>query len=133
MGWLGLFIVGVSLYFVPRLAGIPLPRPAVVQLTVGLLFVGVVTRAVGQSMTGLGVDLGVGPVVIGVSGLLTALAIVLYVGTAIFIVLRASDQRAALAAVRPLLVAAMVGWLSYGPSTARFQSTPCTPERRSWI
>ncbi len=114
IGWLGLFIVGVSLYFVPRLAAVPLPRPAVVPWAVGMLFAGVVTRTIGQTTAGLGADGGAGPFVIGLSGFVTLVAIVIYVGTAIFVVLHASDQRSALAAVRPLLVAALAGWLSYG-------------------
>jgi len=103
IGWLGLFIVGVSLYFVPRLTGVPLPRPTVVPLTVGLLFVGVV----GQSVAGLGVDRGFGPSVIGASGVMTLAATVLYVGTALHVILRASEQRAALHIVCPLLAAAL--------------------------
>ena len=114
MGWLGPFIMGVSHYVVPRLAGTPLLRPVVAPLAVCLLFAGVATRAIGQGTMGLGIDHGTGPIVIGLSGLVTLVAIFLYVGTAVYVVLRADEQRAALAAVRPLIVAAMVGWLGYG-------------------
>ncbi|MBI4551188.1 MAG: NnrS family protein [Candidatus Latescibacteria bacterium] len=47
-GWTGLFIIGVSLHFVPRLTGTPLRFPSLARWVCGLLFTAVLVRSITQ-------------------------------------------------------------------------------------
>ena len=49
VGWAGLFIMGVSLYFVPRLTGVPLARPHWCRGILGQLATGLFLRSAGQT------------------------------------------------------------------------------------
>jgi uncharacterized protein involved in response to NO len=49
-GWAGLFIMGVSLYFGPRLVGVPLKAPFLAPWICGLLFSGILIRAITQPL-----------------------------------------------------------------------------------
>lgn len=48
VGWAGVFIMGVSLYFIPRLAGVPLARPQWCTGILGLMTTGLCLRSLGQ-------------------------------------------------------------------------------------
>src|SRR5450759_4152412 len=55
-GWAGLFVLGVALYFLPRLRGTPLVGARLVPWLLGSMIVGLVLRAVSQP--GLATNLG---------------------------------------------------------------------------
>ncbi len=49
-GWAGLFVVGVALYFLPRLRGIPLARPELLPWILGIYVLGLVLRFLSQPL-----------------------------------------------------------------------------------
>lgn len=51
-GWVGLFILAVGFYFLPRLRGAPLARPTWVPWIAALMVAGIVLRAAGQITMG---------------------------------------------------------------------------------
>ena len=50
IGWVGLLIMGVSLYFLPRLSGIPIVKPQWPKWILALMTVGLMLRAIGQML-----------------------------------------------------------------------------------
>lgn len=50
MGWAGLFIVGISLHFIPRLAGAPITQPRRLEAILWTLSAGLVLRFVAHSI-----------------------------------------------------------------------------------
>jgi uncharacterized protein involved in response to NO len=118
MGWVGLFVMGISLHFLPRLAGSPIQNKRCLKYIAWLVGCGLVLRSVGSSalpyvvQTQVVVPLAWSLVV---SGLLVWAGIFGY----IFIVMRLLWQmsqatRRAFAAVRPFLALTVAGWLLYG-------------------
>jgi uncharacterized protein involved in response to NO len=112
IGWLGLFIMGVSLFFVPRLSGVPLILPKLAGWAVGLLLTGAILRGIGQPAL---VFANVPSVRLGlpVSAILEAAGICVYLFLILSSVLRASTDRAALMSIRPYLVVSVVGWATF--------------------
>ena len=118
IGWAGLFIMGISLHFVPRLAGVPIARPPWLGRILCLMAAGLALRSVGHAvlpyLTATSARL---PVVwlVAVSGVLEWLGILLYVGLLLSIFRRAGDirQHPALRAVRPYFGMMVSGWLLY--------------------
>lgn len=49
MGWTGLFIISVTLHFIPRLIGTPIAQPRLVHWVLGLLVSGLIVRGLAQS------------------------------------------------------------------------------------
>ena len=57
LGWIGLFIIGVSLYFLPRLAGTPPPPcPRLPAWILRFLVSGILLRAVSQPLLAAGAE-----------------------------------------------------------------------------
>ena len=116
MGWTGLFIVGVSLYFVPRLAGVPLRFPRLVPWICATLPVGILLRTLAQPLLDatipetvrLGLRWGM-----GLSGLAEGAGVGLYLALLIGTVRRAARDRPALRSVRIFLGMAVCGWALY--------------------
>lgn len=52
-GWAGLFVIGVSLHFMPRLRGNPLALPRLVPWILGALITGLLLRAISQPLATL--------------------------------------------------------------------------------
>ena len=112
-GWLGLFIMGVSLHFIPRFAGAALPMPALARWIWILLSFAVVGRC-GQLALSATVAVEVrfwGRWVLAAAGVAEILAVLLYV-LLLGLILRSGDPRRQ--AIRPLLpyfLSALCGWL----------------------
>ncbi len=49
-GWAGLFVIGIALYFLPRLRGIPLAQPALLPWILGVLVSSLLLRFLGQPL-----------------------------------------------------------------------------------
>ncbi len=49
LGWTGLFIISISLHFIPRLIGTPIDQPRLVHWVLGLLVSGLIVRGLAQS------------------------------------------------------------------------------------
>jgi hypothetical protein len=115
VGWAGLFIMGVSLYFMPRLAGVPLARPQWCTGILGLMATGLGLRSMGQiallvlrtPVVGLWLLIG--------SGLLEWCGILLYVFLLLGTMrgLEGGHGRPALLAVRPYVGMMVGGWSVY--------------------
>ncbi len=112
IGWLGLFITGVSLFFVPRLSGVPLKYPRLIVWAVGLLLSGVILRTVIQPLLVYTLN-PVFPFFLPLSALLEAGGITLYLFLILSSVLRASQDRTALSTVLPFLVSTVIGWSGF--------------------
>jgi uncharacterized protein involved in response to NO len=112
IGWLGLFIVGVSLFFVPRLSGVPLQSPRLVVWVVSFLLGGVCLRGVLQPILPF---FHHGAVLAGLllSAFLEAVGIAIYLYLILSSVLRASVDRSALMSIRPYLVSTICGWIGF--------------------
>ena len=116
MGWTGLFIVGVSLFFVPRLAGVPLRFPGLLPWICALLTAGILLRAGAQPLLSAsisaplrsGLRLG-----LGVSAIAEAIGVGLYLFLLLAAVLRAAPHRRSLHSVRIYLLMAVFGWIGY--------------------
>jgi uncharacterized protein involved in response to NO len=118
VGWAGVFIMGISLHFIPRLASFPLPHPERVRYILWLMVPGLLLRTVGGTVLAsfeespLFVPLSW---LVGASGLLEAGAIVLYVSLLIG-TMRGSDhvrRLPAIGAVKPFFGMMAAGWILY--------------------
>lgn len=118
VGWAGVFIMGISLHFIPRLASFPLPHPERMNRILWLMVPGLVFRGIGGMVLG---SLQDNPFfvplswLVGASGLLEAGAIALYVSLLIGTVRGSSkiSKLPALSAVKPYFGMMAVGWILY--------------------
>ena len=118
IGWAGLCIMGISLHFVPRLAGVPIARPPWLARILWLMAAGLVLRSVSHAVLPyLTATSALLPVawLAAVSGGLEWLGILLYVGLLLSTLRGAGDlrQHSALRAVRPYFGMMVSGWLLY--------------------
>lgn len=118
IGWVGVFIMGISLHFIPRLASFPLPHPERMRWVLRLMVPGLLLRAVGgallPSIEGSPIFAPLRWLVV-ISGILEGGAIALYVSLLIE-TMRGSDQARrlpALSAVKPYFGMMAVGWVLY--------------------
>ena len=118
VGWAGLFVMGISLHFIPRLAGVPIARPQWLSRLVWLMAAGLTMRTCGHAIVPYLHGHATYPVVAWLlvfSGLLEWLAVAGYVG--ILYSLRRGvvdvSQRPALLAVQPYFGMMASGWLLY--------------------
>lgn len=118
VGWAGVFIMGISLHFIPRLASFPLPHPERMDYILWLMVPGLLLRAIGGTVLAFLED---SPLfvplswLVGASGLLEAGAIVLYISLLIGTV-RGSNKISklpALSAVKPYFAMMAGGWILY--------------------
>ncbi len=116
VGWAGLFIMGVSLFFLPRLAATPLTRPGwvtpVLGCTVGGLLLEALARLVGPRSSGVPRGTVLGLQVLGAG--LTALGVLGYG----FVLVetfwpKRRKQDGAIRPVEPFLALTFVGWGTY--------------------
>ena len=117
VGWTGLLIMGVSLHFLPRLAGLPIVQPHRIPWILRLMLWGLVLRTVGQTLLPY-VTLRPWFVLLTcltvLSGLLEWSGIFLYIRTILGTLRsRTTPLRPALRMVKPYLLAALCGWGGY--------------------
>lgn len=119
VGWAGLFIIGISLYFIPRLAGIPLSHPEWLSRILWLITAGLAMRAVAHSFLPYlhtPIFFQTLSAVIVLSGLLELAGIIVYIAlllTSIRAVSRSGKERPALQSVKPYFAMMQVGWILY--------------------
>ncbi len=119
VGWAGLFIIGISLHFIPRLAGIPIAQPQWIPRIQFLMATGLIVRAIFHSILPYVTALAVFQILslaVAISGWLELAGIASY----IFLVLRSlravrqtGKERPALQAVKPYFAMMFSGWLIY--------------------
>ncbi|MCC7262902.1 MAG: hypothetical protein IT369_10305 [Candidatus Latescibacteria bacterium] len=112
-GWLGLFIMGVSLYFVPRFSGTPLRWPALQQAIWVLTGAAMLGRLTGQLWLSGEPGNGAGAGVLGLAGLAGGLAVLCYL-LLLASALRRAPRHQAITQVKPFLLTALCGWLLAG-------------------
>lgn len=119
VSWAGLFIIGISLHFIPRLAGIPLAKPHWRNRILWLLAAGLLLRSLGQSLLPyLQESAWQAPVAwaVAVSGVLEWAGVLAYTGLLWSTMRHVADagQRPALAQVKPFFLMMLAGWNLYG-------------------
>jgi uncharacterized protein involved in response to NO len=118
VGWVGLFVMGMSLHFLPRLAGYPIQHERYLGHIVWLVGLGLVLRSIGQSVLPYLAQSQVFiPILWGIvgSGVLIWLGILFYVYLLLGIFCRAHNTASrALLAIRPYVALMIAGWLLYG-------------------
>ena len=116
LGWIGLFIIGVSLYFLPRLAGAPLRYPRLPPRILCLLATGVLLRGFSQPLLAAGIDKPLHTGLrwaLGLSGIVEATGIFCYLLLLLATFRNAAPDRPAFQTVRIFLRMAMAGWAIY--------------------
>ncbi|MCI0699394.1 hypothetical protein L0337_46255 [candidate division KSB1 bacterium] len=119
VGWTGLFIIGISLHFIPRLAGIPLSHPEWLNRILWLITAGLATRAVAHSIlpyVSTPAIFHTLSVVVALSGLSELAGIILYIAlllTSIRATRQSGKERPALQSVKPYFAMMQAGWLLY--------------------
>lgn len=119
VGWAGLFIIGISLHFIPRLAGIPLSHPEWLARILWLITAGLATRAVAHSFLpylSTPIIFQTLSAVIALSGLLELAGIVFYIAlllTSIRAVRQSGKERPALQSVKSYFAMMQTGWILY--------------------
>ena len=116
LGWTGLFIVGVSLYFLPRLAGRPLRYPRLLPWTLLLLTSGIVFRTTAQPLLTLSLPISLHQglrVVLGISALLEAAGVVGYLTLLIGTIRGVAARRQAFHSIRIFLILSVTGWICH--------------------
>jgi hypothetical protein len=114
IGWVGLFVIGISLHFLPRLASVPISRPLWPRLILACLASGVILRTVNHSIL---------PYVSGsaffaifnwlgvISGVLEWMGIYIYLMLILRTILLASTQNTEnFHAIRPFFAMQLAGW-----------------------
>ncbi|MFQ5802540.1 MAG: hypothetical protein ACE5JQ_06560 [Candidatus Methylomirabilales bacterium] len=118
VGWAGLFIIGISLHLIPRLASVPLSHPRWIPWILWLMAAGLLLRSIGHSvlpyLAGGDFSVPVSWLVAG-SGLLEWCGIVMYVSLLTRTLRGLGDVRMqpALRSVRPFFGMMVTGWLLY--------------------
>ncbi len=118
VGWSGLFVMGVSLHFLPRLAAVPIARPHYVAWVLWLMAWGLGLRTVAQLLLPYLTDSPwFGPLawIAVVSGGLEGGGMLLYVGLLVSTIRGSgvTSARPALVVLRPFLAAMLFGWVLY--------------------
>jgi len=118
IGWAGLFIIGVSLHFIPRFAGTPINRPHYLSIILWLIVLGVLLRSIGHAFlpylikTKFFVPL---LWIVASSGIMELAGVALYLFIIIKTLRRAGGigNRPALLGMQPFFMMMLAGWLLY--------------------
>ena len=117
VGWAGLFVMGVSLHFLPRLASVPLSNPRLPKIILRFMLPALVSRAVFHSILPyLAESAFFIPCawLVAFSGLLEFIGVLLYILTLVKTLRRASEKaKNALRPVKPFLGMVLVGWVAF--------------------
>lgn len=118
VGWAGLFIIGISLHFIPRLAGIPVANPKRIDHILGLLAAGLLLRFLTISFLPYSTESAFDPILSWLavfSAILEGVGILLYLVTLLQTISRVPEpeKRPALKSVRPFFAMMFGGWLLY--------------------
>ncbi|MEK7728944.1 MAG: hypothetical protein AAB354_11055 [candidate division KSB1 bacterium] len=118
IGWAGMFIMGISLHFLPRLAGVPLARPQWLHRILGLMAAGLVLRSLGHSIVPYLAERAPFAIVnwlTAFSGLLEWCGVLAYVSLLVTTFFHAdrAKQGPAVREVAPFFMMMLAGWLLY--------------------
>ncbi len=118
MGWTGLFIIGISLHFIPRLAGAPIAQPRRLSFILWLIAGGIFIRSIAQSLLPyITKSIAFTPLLwlAAFSGIMEMLGVMLYLITLLDTIKRGGNlvKRPALISVKPFFSMMFTGWLIY--------------------
>jgi uncharacterized protein involved in response to NO len=118
VGWTGLFVIGISLHVMPRLAGVPLAKPQWLRPILWCVVLGLGLRSIGQAVLPYLIEDAAYPLVavpVVLSGVLEWFGILGYVGLLLGTLQGVSrgTQRPALLTVRPYFGMMVAGWMLY--------------------
>jgi len=118
VGWAGLFIIGMSLYFIPRLSSVPISQPQLIQLLPWLIAIGLLLRSVGHTtLPYIRGSVFFVPLnwVVAFSGLIEWYGILLYVSLLLGTIVGIQNARVrpALMSVRPYFCMMVAGFFLY--------------------
>ena len=118
IGWAGLFVMGTSLHFIPRLSSVPLPQQRWINAILWLLVSGLLLRVFGQPALPYLDGNRALPLVrwlVAASGALEGAGILLYLALLIKSLRGTGDilTQPAFGAVRPFFGMMVAGWLLY--------------------
>ena len=118
IGWAGLFIIGISLHFIPRLAGAPLAHPGRLTLILHLITAGLVLRFVAHALLPYLIETAAFTPVnvsIAISGVLVLLGCLTYLLTLLQTIWQVPNlnKRPGLQSVRGFFFIMLAGWLIY--------------------
>ncbi len=118
VGWAGLFVLGISLHFIPRLAGYAIEPQSRLRLILHSIVAGLILRFLGHSVLAYLTETWLfQPLswLIVLSGALVLFGCATYVLTLVQTIRRIPDiaQRPALKAVKPFFMMMFAGWLIY--------------------
>lgn len=119
MGWAGLFIMGISLHVLPRLASVPLEKKSWIFLPLWLVVAGLLLRTVGHSVhpyvEGAGAFYWITGGFLLFAGLLELAGILVYLTLIISTARKGrGNLRPAFGQIFPFMATTLVGWLTYG-------------------
>ena len=118
VGWAGLFIIGVSLHFIPRLSSVPISQPQWIPRLLWLIGIGLLLRFISHSILPY---LDNGFLFILLSWITAASGLLEWYGVLIYLALLAgtifgmsqADRKPPLMAVRPYFGMMIIGFLLY--------------------
>lgn len=118
VAWVGLFIISISLHFIPRLAGVPLAHPQRISWILRFITAGLMLRSLGQCVLPYIINSkAAAPVawLTAASGLLEWLAIMLYTSLLLgaFRRVEGLNKRPGLFQVAPFFLMMLLGWNIY--------------------
>lgn len=119
VGWAGLFIMGMSLHFMPRLTGMAFSNPKLVRKVLWLMTAGLIVRSIGQSVTPyiieskFFVSLNL---LVAASGMLEFLGIIFYLILILGLYRESKEKgkRQTLKSIAPFMGMMLTGWFLYG-------------------
>ncbi len=141
LGWVGLFVMGISLHFIPRLAGQPLASTTGLKATLWLVSAGLGIRFLAGSVITYVLEtpwFALLSWLIAFSGLLACLGIGAYVGTIIQTARQAAGlaRRPAFRQVWPFFAMMLLGWLLYATLnlflTAKMAASGSATVHQAW-
>ncbi len=118
IGWAGMFIMGISLHFLPRLAGVPLAQPQWLHRILWLMAGGILLRSLGHSIMPYfseQASFATGNWLVACSGVLEWCGVLAYVSLLVTTFFHADrvKQGPAVREVAPFFMMMLAGWLLY--------------------
>lgn len=133
IGWAGLFIMGVSLHFLPRMASVPIERKITLKLVLYLTVIGLLIRTnfeFWQPYVGNETAIEIFKYLAKFGNVIEFLGIALYVAVLLKTFLKAPEfKKKGFEIVKPFFILFIIGWLVY----SLIQLSAVFLDRYEWI
>jgi len=119
VGWAGLFIMGMSLHFMPRLTGMAFSNPKLVRKVLWLMTAGLIVRSIGQSATPYIIE---SKFFVSLNWLVAASGLLEFLGIIFYLILilglyresKEKGKKQTLKSIAPFMGMILIGWFLYG-------------------